>query len=57
MATLIEHTFRATNKGLRVVTLKVTKKFAKCCEEIQIHTNRNDLTPRSFYSPIGFKKN
>jgi hypothetical protein len=40
-----------------MATSKETKKFAKCREEIQTHTNGNDLTMRSFYSPIGFKKN
>jgi hypothetical protein len=53
MATFIEHyLFGATNKGLEMATSKETKKFAKCSEEIQIHTNRNDLTMRLFYSPL-----
>jgi len=39
-----------------MVTSKETKKFAKCREEIQTHTNGNDLTTRFYYSPFGFSK-
>ena len=44
----------STNKGPEMVTSKETKKMDKCREEIQTHTNRNDLTMRPFNSPNGF---
>jgi len=43
--------FGVSNKRPEMATSKEPKKYTKCCEEIQIHTNRNDLTPRTFYSP------
>ena len=56
MATFIEHTFRATNKGPEMVTSKETKKIAKCREEIQTHTNGNDLTRDFTIRHNGFSK-
>jgi len=39
-----------------MATSMETKKFAKCREEIQIHTNGNDLTMRFYFTPNGFSK-
>jgi hypothetical protein len=52
---MLTHYFWATNKGPEMATSKETKKFAKCGEEIQIHTNGNDLTTRFVFSPNGLK--
>jgi hypothetical protein len=46
----------ATNKGPEMATSKETKKFAKCREEIQTHTNGNDLTRDFTFRLIGFSK-
>jgi len=45
----------STNKGLEMVTSKETKKMDKCREEIQTHTNRNDLTRELLIRHKGFK--